>query len=359
MIGTLAQGLFYLGTPFSALLIKKFPRYRPQQIWLGWPICVLSLVAASFTSSVQGLIWTQGVLYGLGFVTLTLPIVSMLNEWWIARKGMAFGLISASSGVTGAALPPVISLLLRSYGHQTTLRACAIALAILTGPLIPIFRGRLPASRHTGLPNIDIAFLNRPIFWIYVSAVLIQGIGFFLPQVFLPSYATSISIPSTQAALLLTSMSIAQVLGQFAFGYMSDRNLSVGLLSGICCVAASAASSTFWGLGTSVGLLATFSLVYGFFGFGFGTMRVAMARAVDSDPSAVFALYAIFVFLQGVGNVLVGPLSAAMLTGSTVRESYGARRYAGLVILTSASSLLAALIIGSWHSLKRVKVLLA
>lgn len=269
---------------------------------------------------------------------------------------MAFGLISASSGVTGAALPPGIDFLLRRYGHRTTLRACAILLAILTGPLIPLFKGRLPASRHTGLPKIDLAFLKTPLFWVYGSAVLAQGIGFFIPSVFLPSYATSVNISSNQAALLLTAMSIAQVLGQFAFGYMSDRNLSVGLLSVVCCAAASVASSTLWGLGTSVGLLAAFGIMYGFFGFGFGTMRVAMARAVDNDPSAVFSLYAIFVFLQGIGNVLVAPLSAALLSGSTVRESFGARRYAGLIILTSATSLLSALIIGLWHSLKWLKV---
>lgn len=46
LIGTLAQGLFYLGTPLSALLTRKFPRYRPHQIWIGWPCCVLSLVGA-------------------------------------------------------------------------------------------------------------------------------------------------------------------------------------------------------------------------------------------------------------------------------------------------------------------------
>ncbi|KAI5918695.1 hypothetical protein F4810DRAFT_690690 [Camillea tinctor] len=58
------------------------------------------MLAASFANSVDALIITQGFLYGLSFVTLTYPIVSMLNEWFIARKGMELGLISASSGIT-------------------------------------------------------------------------------------------------------------------------------------------------------------------------------------------------------------------------------------------------------------------
>ncbi|KAA8571582.1 hypothetical protein EYC84_001579 [Monilinia fructicola] len=62
LIGTISQGLCYLGAPLSASLTKRFPRYQTHQIWLGLPICILGLVAGSFCTSVQGLIWTQGVM---------------------------------------------------------------------------------------------------------------------------------------------------------------------------------------------------------------------------------------------------------------------------------------------------------
>ncbi|RYP20273.1 hypothetical protein DL767_009484 [Monosporascus sp. MG133] len=316
LIGTLAQGLYYLGAPFSALLTKRFPQCQRHQIWVGWPLGIIGLLAASFTRSVNGLIGTQGLLYGVGFVTLTYPIISMINEWWVARKGIAFGLISASSGATGAMMPFIVESLLARYGQQTTLQASAVAMAILTAPLLPVFSGRLPASEHASLARADWAFLKRPLFWIYASSILVQGLGFFFPVVFLPSFAASIDISSVKGALLLALMSIAQVLGQFVLGYMSDKNLSVSFLAIACCVAAAAASFTLWGLAKSMPPLIVFALIYGFFGFGFGTLRVAMGRAVSSDPSTVFATYAIFVFLQGVGNVLVGPISACLMSGT-------------------------------------------
>ncbi|KAI2463242.1 MFS general substrate transporter [Annulohypoxylon bovei var. microspora] len=354
LIGTLAQGLANLGAPLSAMFTKRFPKYQRQQIWIGWPMCICGLVAASFSTSVGGLIGTQGVMYGVGFVTLTYPIINMINEWWVARKGMAFGLISASSGVTGAFLPFIIEYLLHRYGWRTTLRVCAVALALLTAPLIPLLKPRLPTSESAALGRTDWAFLKLPLFWMYGLAILVQGIGFYFPAVFLPSYAASIDIPPVSGALLLALMSVAQVLGQFAFGYLSDKNLPVSFLAIICCVVASLASSTFWGLGKSVALLAVFSLVYGFFGYGFGTMRVAMGRAVSDDPSIVLSTYSIFVFLQGIGNVLVGPVSAALMTTSTEREIFAAGKYGGVVILTSSSSVLAALIIGVWHGYPRL-----
>jgi hypothetical protein len=96
LIGTIAQGLSYLGSPFSAALTRRFPKYRRQQIWLSWPLCIGGLIAGSFMTSVTGLILTQGVMYGVGFILLTYPILSMVDEWWVARKGMAFGLITSA-----------------------------------------------------------------------------------------------------------------------------------------------------------------------------------------------------------------------------------------------------------------------
>ena len=352
LIGTLAQGLYYLGAPLSATLTKRFPKHQRLQIYLGWAMCILGLLLASFTKTIPGLIGTQGFLYGLGFATLTYPIISMLNEWWVARKGMAFGLISASSGLTGATMPFIIEALLARYGQQTTLRACAIAMAILTAPLLFLFKGRLPASESAALARTDWGFLKRPLFWVFGSAILIQGLGFFLPPVFLPSYAAGLNISSVNGALLLSIMSIAQVIGQFVFGYMSDKNFSVNILGVICCVAAATSSMACWGLAKSMALLIIFSVVYGFFGFGFVTMRVAMGRAVSDDPSTVFATYVIFVFVQGVGNILLGPLSAALMTGPTVLERFATGRYEGLVYLTGGTSALAALIMAGWQGLK-------
>lgn len=359
LIGTLAQGLYYLGAPFAAAVTKAFPKHQRHQIWAGWPLCILGLLCASFTSTVDGLIATQGFLYGLGFVTLSYPIVSMVNEWWVVRKGMAFGLISAASGLTGAFMPFLIESLLAKYGHQRTLQASAVAMAVLTFPLLFLLKGRLPASEHSRLARINWSFGAKPLFWMYAVATLIQGIGFFFPPIFLPSYATGLNISATNGALLLSLMSIAQVLGQFAFGYLSDKNLSVNVLAGVCCVAGAVSSLTLWGLGKSTVVLIMFSLIYGFFGFGFGTMRVAMGRAVSDDPSTVFATFAIFVFLQGVGNILVGPISAALLSGPTMIERFATGRYKGLVILTGTSSAAAALVVCLWDvgkSLRNVHV---
>lgn len=348
LIGTMAQGTCYLGAPLSALLTKRFPKYHRQQIWVGLPICISGLVAASFTSSVSGLIATQGVMYGVGFIVLTYPIICMVDEWWIQRKGMAFGVISCASGASGAVMPFITSALLEKYGYKTTLQATAVAMALLTGPLIPLLKGRLPPAEHGAVARVNWSFLRKPLFYIYALSTLIQGLGFFFPAIYLPTYATALGLSATEGALILAIMSIAQTLGQFAFGFMTDKQFSVsGLVTG-CSVMATIAVLAIWGLAKSLGLLILFSIIYGVFAYAFSTMRVGMGKAVSDDPSAVIATYAILVFCQGIGNVLVGPISSGLLSQNIVLDTYAISKFKNVVIFTGGSMFLSAAVILPW-----------
>jgi predicted MFS family arabinose efflux permease len=276
----------------------------------------------------------------------------MVDEWWIARKGMAFGLISAASGAFGTVMPFIIEAMLNKYGYKTTLRASAISLAILTGPLLPMVKGRLPPAGESALARTNWSFLRKPLFWIYCISTLLQGFGFFFPSLYLPSYATSIGLKSSQGALLLAIMSLCQVLGQFAFGYVSDKRISVSTLATLCSILATMATLALWGNAKSLNLLLAFTIIYGFFGYGFGSMRVAMGKAVSDDPSAAIATFAILVFLQGIGNVLVGPISTALLSPRIVLDDYGISRYKVLVIFSGTCLFASALVICSWHTLR-------
>jgi MFS family permease len=120
-------------------------------------------------------------MYGAGFIILTYPILSMIDEWWITRKGMALGLISAASGASGAFMPFIISVMLQRYGYQTTLRAIAVAMIILTAPFLPFLKGRLPPSETNTMAKTNWSFLKKPLFWVFGMSTLVQGLGFFLP----------------------------------------------------------------------------------------------------------------------------------------------------------------------------------
>ena len=66
--------------------------------------------------------------------------------------------------------------------------------------------------------------------------------------------------------------------------------MSVSTLAVISSVFAAGAMLALWGPAKSLGLLLAFSPVYGFFRYGFGSMRVAMGIAVSDDQLAAVAI---------------------------------------------------------------------
>jgi MFS family permease len=322
------------------------------------PLCLAGLAAGSFATTLAGLIFTQGIMYGVGFLIFYYPIMSFVNEFWVERRGMAFGILCASTGVSGIAMPFVIGAMLNKYGYPTTLRAIAIGLAVLTGPMIPLLKGRLPPSEQNTAGRTDWSCLNKPLFWVYCISNVIQGLGYFFPPLYLPSFATSIGLSSTQGGLLLALLSVSQVLGQLSFGYLSDHRLPLNLLVIISTLISALASLALWDLARSLAVLILFSFIYGFFGAGYVAMWARMGSAVSDEPTAALATFSLFCFGKGVGNVVAGPISAGLIQPVTVVESYGVMKYKAVILFTGACMLCSAFSVAAWYvTPKRLRTL--
>jgi MFS family permease len=65
------------------------------------------------------------------------PAMYVIDEWFIARKGLAFAIIWTGTGVGGAIFPFVSQWLLDTYGFRTALRVWAVVIVshIVLSPL--------------------------------------------------------------------------------------------------------------------------------------------------------------------------------------------------------------------------------
>lgn len=317
------------------------------------PLCIGGLAAGSFATTLEALIITQGVMYGVGFLIFYYPILSFVNEFWLERRGMAYGILCASSGMSGIVMPFAVKALLERYGYKTALRIIAVGLAVLTGPLIPLLKGRLPASEHGQATRNSWVCLKRPLFWVYCSSNVVQGLGYFFPSLFLPSYASALGLTSTQGALLLALLSVSQVLGQFTFGYLSDRRLPLNVLILASTVVSAMASLAFWGSAKSLVVLIAFSLIYGFSAAGYTAMWARMGSSVTEEPSSALTTFSLFCFGKGVGNVLAGPISAGLLSPIVAVSSYGLLKYKAVVWFTGSCMLCSAICLCLWYAVPR------
>lgn len=282
----------------------------------------------------------------------------MVNEYWITRRGMAYGILCGASGISGTTMPFVLQALLERYGYRITLRAVAVALTLLTGPLIPLLKGRVLSSsgQRVVTHRWNWTFFRSPLFWVYSISNLLQGFGYFFPSLYVPSYASSIGLGSESGALLLALMSIFQVGGQFVFGLLSDRKVPLDILASVSTVTAAIACLAIWRLAESLPVLLVFAIIYGFFGAGFTATWARMSMSITDDDTAGPIVFSLLNFGKGVGNVLAGPIGGALIADAKTIGGKTRGEYRWVVVFTGTCMFASAGII--WmRQLKHLRLL--
>jgi predicted MFS family arabinose efflux permease len=131
-------------------------------------------------------------------------------------------------------------------------------------------------------------------------------------------------------------MSVFQIAGQLTFGYLSDKQLLINTLIVVLSSVAAIATLSMWSLARLLLPLIFFALLYGFFGAEYTAMWARIVTAISREPSASQAMFSLFCFGKGIGNVLTGPISAVLLRGTTENEGYGKGIYLKVVIFPGA-----------------------
>lgn len=185
IIGTTSSGLMYFLAPLVYILLKRYPRSRRACSVIGLVILLIAIVAASFAQTVTQLILTQGLLYGIGGALNYFPALAYLDEWFVYRRGVAYGIICAGAGAAGVVIPLTMQWALDKYGFRTALRLWAIVVVVLTIPGLFFMKGRIPVRGQTGPRRMDMSFLRSRAFWLLGGVTIVQGLGYFMPSIYL------------------------------------------------------------------------------------------------------------------------------------------------------------------------------
>lgn len=257
----------------------------------------------------------------------------------------------SGTGIAGVVLPLLLQSLLGSIGFRNTLRLWAGVLFLLAAPLSIFIKPRLPPSATSRVAPFNLRFLVTPAFVVYQAANIVEATGFFLPSIYLPTYARgALGAASLAAATTILLVNVASVFGCVAMGWFTDKfHVTTCIL--LSTVGATVSVFVIWGLSSSLGPLYFFCVAYGLFAGSFtsawpGIMREITQKSQASsegqvDPNMVFG------FLnagRGVGNVVAGPLSETLIrsslwTGGTAAYGYSSG-YGSLIVFTGVTAFL-------------------
>ena len=240
-----AVSLFLYGFsgPFMAAFVEKFGLKR---MMLGSMALLAAGLALTFImESEWQLILIWGIIIGLGSgLFLTVLSTQVANRWFVKRRGLAVGILTAATATGQLILLPVLAALIERYSWEAAV-LLILALSIIMLVIIAILMRSYPrdigvppygqeelesvASPSMGNPfKIAVSALVEGLrakeFWLLAGSFFICGLSTSgLIGTHFISYCISFGIPVLTAASLLSFMGIFDLIGTTVSGWLSDR----------------------------------------------------------------------------------------------------------------------------------------
>ncbi|KAG7217807.1 hypothetical protein INR49_020887 [Caranx melampygus] len=248
-------------------------------VMVGGVFSSCGLLLSSFTSSLELLYFTLGVLTGVGFALCYTPAISMVGLYFQQRKALAYGVAMSGSGIGTFVLAPLVQLLIESYSWRGALLILSAFVANLcvcgallrpitvqeeeepksageekvTGNLMvklskdsevgllpsgvsssssppPLLPGKPTPQTQKGrgfssylLSSKEFRFLLLPDFLGLAVSFLFLASGCSLPFVYLVPYALSAGVSLQHAAFLMSILGVIDIVGNITFGWLTDH----------------------------------------------------------------------------------------------------------------------------------------
>ncbi len=241
LAATINMLIYSIGAIFVGRMLDKFaPRWI---MTTGAIIAAAGFILTGFVNSPLTLYLAYGLLVGLGATGMGVVICSSsVGKWFIKMRGLAIGIATMGISFGIMTLTPLAGFLGRYFSWRAgmfILGAITLTVGVTISQLLmrkthPEAYGLLPDGDKIPLPgqisaapavskiSLRIIFKDSRFWTIAISQSLIVMVimSVFVHQV---AYAVDNEINSIAAASSLAAISVTGFIGQFFFGWLSDR----------------------------------------------------------------------------------------------------------------------------------------
>jgi MFS family permease len=342
---SLAAAINMLVYSFGSIFVgRMLDRIAPRWITTaGAIIAACGYVLTGFVSTSLGLYISYGLMVGLGSAGMgVVACSSSVSKWFINKRGLAIGIASMGISLGTVTLTPLAGYIAGVFSWRVGLMALGI-ITLLIGVLVsqtlmrktnPEASGLLPdGDKTTVIHQVSAAHVLHKVsllvifkdsrFWtlaICQGLAVMISMSVFVHQV---AYATDNGIAKMAAAASLAAISMTGFMGQFLFGWITDRikDPKYGSFIGIL----------FMLIGTilllnvrTVFQLYACALIYG---FGYGSLAPILPLLVANrfGRHVVGSIYGLLTFFIGAGGA-IGPV-----LGGVIYDYFGSYHYLWLI----------------------------
>jgi MFS family permease len=321
---------FTLGA-ISGQIADRFGSRRV--IIFGVIVVSISFLLASRVETIWQIYAVYGLGIGIGIGFAYTPSISVVQRWFVKRRGLASGLAVTGIGLGTLSMPVFSSALIHWSDWRTAYLVisilvfiCGTSAAILITES-PDRRGLAPdgdeieanaanASGKTLQPQaaddreirLNDALHSKP-FWLLYAGSFSFGLGLFIPFVHLVPFSNDLGLPSATAAMLFSLIGVGSTLGRFLLGSLADR--FGRRFSLVMMYAGAAVIFAWWLAAANVWQLAVFAFIFGACYGGYVAIMPAVAADYFSGPN-ISGVIGMLITSVAVGN-LIGPPFAGFI----------------------------------------------
>ena len=342
---SLAAAINMLVYSFGSIFVgRMLDRIAPRWITTaGAVIATCGYILTGFVSTPLGLYISYGLMVGAGAAGMgVVACSSSVSKWFINKRGVAIGFASMGISLGTVTLTPLAGYIVGVFNWRAGLIALGV-ITLLMGVLVSQTLMRITNPEAYGLlPDGDkTVVIHQPSaaqtvhkvstltifkdsrFWtlaICQGLAVMISMSVFVHQV---AYATDNGIDKMAAAASLAAISMTGFIGQFLFGWITDRikDPKYGSFIGILFML----TGTILLLNVhTVFQLYACALIYG---FGYGSLAPILPLLVANrfGRHVVGSIYGLLTFFIGVGGA-IGPV-----LGGFIYDHFGSYYYLWLI----------------------------
>lgn len=223
------MGVLFLMSPVSGILTSLMG-LRLTAV-LGGLIAATGLVLSSFlTHNVDALIFTYGIMYGLGASFAYTPSLAILGHYFKKHLGIVNGIVTVGSSVFTVIMTSLISYMLTNYSLEWLFRLLAlftfgIALCgLLFKPVLVVsMPSRSDGAVNTYMRNIfGIEIWKNRTYRFWALSMPVALFGYLVPYIQFADFVKK-NYSGQNTELPVQCMAVTSGLGRLAFGWLADK----------------------------------------------------------------------------------------------------------------------------------------
>jgi MFS family permease len=213
----------------SPALGYGFDRIDPRRIIL--PSIVVFGGAFASLSLLTPHVWhLYAVFLVLGLVgngTAQMAYSRAVSSWFVRRRGMALAIVMAGGAIGSMVLPPVTGVLIQRVGWRAAFAILGAMVIAIGVPVVTAFVRQRPAAHPTSgsaSPGRSLRDgLTSRVFWILALVLFCSSIAQNGALTHMAALLTDRGVSAEGAALAVSAMGGASLLGRLATGWLLDR----------------------------------------------------------------------------------------------------------------------------------------